>query len=227
MMPIEQFHGRGRRTFGVRLGDEGESRTKWLRAMASVFTAKTAVKPEVRESLLALNADLLNGMSIDYGAGSDLGEEISGYQRSLVESVLREIGLCSGVDYGEVEYDGILGGPGAFFHVDKCFGAPGVLFVVTSILGGGEFVMPNIGWATAFEVGRTVMFDPLEVHGLCVGAGEKAGGCGFLSVSSQVSITMQGCAKLGLLVPEGGCVDIDELLEDSIEPGTGEYLSGL
>lgn len=198
---------------------------QWLRPLPDVFVGQIAIPDGARDALVNGNADAFDPLaSIDYGFGQDIGRPFFQLQAELCHEALGEMGLERGRDYGSPEYSGILCGPGCEYHIDDGFGSPGVLFVVTSVLGRGVLSMHNVPLVVPFKVGATVVFDALQVHGLCAGEGALAGGCPFVAVASEVPLTVAGCKRLGLLLDVGPRDDeYVELRRENIDGKSGEY----
>lgn len=213
----------------VRLGPEKPygpgGADRWLRAWPGVLVGHVAIPEDIRSALVDGNSDAFDPLaSIDYGVGAELGEPFFDRQAEMVERALQALGLERGRDYGRPEYSGILCGPGCEFHIDDGFGSPGVLFVVTSVLGKGVVSFPHLALTVPFDVGATLVFDALQVHGVCAGAGGVAGGCPFVAIASEVPVTAEGCRRLGLLVADGPeSADLIELRRNGINGKSGEY----
>jgi hypothetical protein len=210
--------GAGRCEAGVELAGEG----KWLRAAG--WVARTWIDvAEIRERLIEESRGIVASMSIDYCSDLGLCGRVWAEQAAFAGWAMERLGTGGGGMYRTDGSRGAMAGPGAVYHVDKGFGQPAALFVVTSILGGGVLCFPHLGLELSLEPGQTVLFDALHVHGVLPGNGGKVGTQPFVVVSSEVMVSEAGARRLGLVSPErpAGSIDLDEA---EVEPDTGRLM---
>lgn len=153
-----------------------------------------SVDDDVVGRLIEMNSELLQSeMSSSAGVGEC--KDLDVLQEAMARETLAMCGLAEWEDYTYAPGN-LLARAGVWTHVDRKFGEPGVLFLVTSLLGEGDFVLPNAGFRTRFERGLTVMFDPTEVHSLFALERHLAGEARFIIWSGMVRLKESGCRKL-------------------------------
>jgi hypothetical protein len=166
----------------------------WLKTLDWIAIDRVSVEEDVVERLIEMNSELLQSeMSSSVGVGEC--KELDAMQEAMARETLVTSGLTEGEDYTYAPGN-LLAGAGVWTHVDRKFGEPGVLFLVTSLLGEGDFVLPNAGFRTRFDRGLTVMFDPTEVHSLFAPERHLAGEVRFIIWSGMVRLKESGCRKL-------------------------------